>query len=361
MATSPPDKSPRSKHTRVTLRDVAKKLGVSHVTVSLALRNHRSIPETRREQVRRMAEELGYQPDPLLSSLAVYRISKRPVKIHSSIVWLNHWDQPERLRKHREFDAYWCGAASAAERFGYHLDDVRWTPDCSAQRFEKILLTRSVRGVLIPPHRSPPDWGDFDWTKFSIIRFGMSVPSPDSHLVTADHFRSILMAMETIHRYGYQRIGFVVGADLDRKLGGNYVGGFYAAQKLFKIQHALAPLVTEERAYREQPDKAQRALKEWLARHKPDAVLTAVPEVPAMIRVLGYRIPQDLAVAGTSTYDVPVDAGINQNPEGIGRIAVEMLIAQINVNERGQPAAPCRILVESVWQDGKSLPPVELR
>jgi hypothetical protein len=33
-----------------------------------------------------------------------------------------------------------------------------------------------------------------------------------------------------------------------------------------------------------------------------------------------------------------------------------MLVKQININERGEPSAPCRILVESTWQDGKSLP-----
>ena len=33
-----------------------------------------------------------------------------------------------------------------------------------------------------------------------------------------------------------------------------------------------------------------------------------------MIRILGYRIPEDIAVAGTSIYDISVDAGINQNP-----------------------------------------------
>jgi hypothetical protein len=33
-----------------------------------------------------------------------------------------------------------------------------------------------------------------------------------------------------------------------------------------------------------------------------------------------------------------------------------MLVKQININERGEPAAPCRMLVESCWQDGRSLP-----
>jgi LacI family transcriptional regulator len=93
-----------------------------------------------------------------------------------------------------------------------------------------------------------------------------------------------------------------------------------------------------------------------LKKNQPDAVLTTDSEIPGMIKELGYRIPKDIAVAGTTIYDIPVDAGIDQHPEAIGRIAVEMLVKQINVSERGEPADPCRILVESRWHDGKSLP-----
>lgn len=342
---------------RVTLRDVAARVGVSHVTISLALRNHPSIPAPRREQIKKVADQMGYRPDPLLSSLVVYRHSKRPVRVQSSLVWLNHWDQPDRLRaEHREFDAYWRGASAAAERFGYRLEEIRWTADITAERFERILLTRGVRGVLIPPHPSVPDWGGFDWSKFSIIRFGLSVPSPDSHLVTSDQQRATVMALKKISSYGYQRIGMVVGDHLDRNIGGNYTGGFYAAQQLLKLRSVKSLLITEEEAYHRQPGKVKDALRRWLVKAKPDAVLTTDILIPAFIRELGYRIPEDIAVAGTSISDIPVDAGINQNGEAIGRTAVEMLVGLVNVNERGEPPAPCRILVESLWQDGKSLP-----
>src|ERR1700710_1982102 len=115
-------KNAKSDSARVTLRDVAKRIGVSHSTISLCLRNHHSIPLKRREQVRRVATEMGYRPDPMLSSLAAYRNRNRPVTVQSAIAWINHWEQPEQLRKFREFDLYWRGAASAAELLGYHLD-----------------------------------------------------------------------------------------------------------------------------------------------------------------------------------------------------------------------------------------------
>jgi LacI family transcriptional regulator len=339
---------------RITVYDIAEKLGVSHATVSMALRNHPGISEKRREQVKKAAEEMGYTPDPHLAALAAYRRANTPAEIRSAIAWINHWEQPEQLRKLGEFDLYWRGAAEAAKRFGYNLEEIRWTPDYSAKRFEQILTARGIRGVLIPPHGDVPDWGDFDWSKFSIVRFGLSVSSPDSHLVTSDQLRAVLMAVKKIAEYGYQRIGFVVSADGDRRLGGGFVGGFCSAGKSFNLP-VVPPLLTEEPVYFERPEIARQLLNAWLKKNKPDALLTTLPEVPGMLRQLKYRIPTDIAVAGTAV-DVPVDAGIDQHSEAIGRIAVETLISQINLNERGEPADPYRVLVESRWRDGESLP-----
>jgi LacI family transcriptional regulator len=339
---------------RVTVYDVAQRIGVSHATVSMALRNHPSISESRREEVKRVAAEMGYQPDPHLAALAAYRRANAPAKVQSAIAWINLWEAPDRLRKHREFDLYWEGAAEAARRVGYRLDEIQWSADYTAKRFEQILLTRGIRGVLIPPHPVVPDWGDFDWKKFCIVRFGLSVPSPDSHLVTADHLRAVIMAVRTMTEYGYQRIGLVVPSDSDRKLGGSFVGGFSSAGQIFNFP-VLPPLLTEEVLYGVAPEKARAALARWMKAQKPDAILTTIPNVPVMLRELGFRIPKDVAVAGTAV-DVPVDAGIDQHSEAIGRIAVETLVAQINLNKRGEPSDPYRVLVESRWRDGKSCP-----
>jgi LacI family transcriptional regulator len=338
---------------RVTIRDIAVKLGVSHVTVSLALKDSSRISKARREQVQALAKEMGYRPDPILSSLVVYRQSKRPAHIHSAIAWINHWAHPEALRKIREFNAYWSGASAAAERFGYRLDEFVWQPDFTPQRFETILQTRNVRGVLIPPHPDQPDWGTFHWDNFSVIRFGLSVRSPYSHIVTSDHLRSIVSAMEKIHAYGYERIGFVVPGDFDLRLGGNWTGGYYAAQKLLDLTHLLPPLISNQTVA--MPVFAQK-FKQWFEKHKPDAILTVDGRVPDALKQLNVRIPQDVAVAATSVVDIPVTAGINQNSEEIGRVAVETLISLINSNDRGKPTVPRRILVEGTWVDGASLP-----
>jgi DNA-binding LacI/PurR family transcriptional regulator len=189
----------------------------------------------------------------------------------------------------------------------------------------------------------------------------MSVQNPDSNVVTSDQFRATVMAMKNIYRLGYRKIGFVLNRELDENIGGNYTGGFFAAQKLFGVKALNSLLIVDVNIYKKQLARAEKELAAWLKKSQPDAVLTVLPEVPSMIRKLGYRIPQDIAVAGTSVADIPVDTGVNQRAQEIGRIAVEMLVKQININERGEPSAPCRILVESIWQDGTSLPPRNLK
>jgi LacI family transcriptional regulator len=165
------------------------------------------------------------------------------------------------------------------------------------------------------------------------------------------------MAIKTIYEYGYRRIGATMNEEFNRRLGGSFLSGYYYAQTLLKLKPALPALLTVlERRDKEDMARQKNALQQWLVRHKPDALLTADVEIPNMIRELGFRIPQDIAVAGTSVLDIPVGAGIDQRSEAIGKIAVEMLVKQINVRERGEPQDPCRILIESRWKDGDSVP-----
>ena len=347
---------------RIILLDIAKKLSVAKSTVSMALRDSHGVSLARRKEIQRVAKEMGYVPDPFLSGLAAHSRERLPVKSHGILAWVNHWEDQKRLFQFKEFKGYFRGASAAATRFGYQVDEVRWERDCSPKRFERILLARGIEGVLVPPHNELLDWQDFDWSRFSIIRFGMSVQNPDSNQVTSDVFRATVMAIKQIHDYGYRRIGVTVNEEFDQRLGGNFLCGFFYAQKLLGLKKPFPPLMTFLKTRtKDELSRQKAALKQWLDKSKPDAILTADIEVPIMLRELGLRIPQDLAVAGTTVLDLPgIDAGIDQHPEAIGRIAVEMLVKQINVSERGEPRDPCRILVESRWKDGNSLPPKPL-
>ncbi len=54
---------------RVTIRDIARAAKVSRATVSLALNNKGNLPESRRTQIKRLAEEMNYVPNGLAQAL----------------------------------------------------------------------------------------------------------------------------------------------------------------------------------------------------------------------------------------------------------------------------------------------------
>jgi hypothetical protein len=76
---------------RITLNDIAVKVGITKASVSMALRDSTRISLKRRQEIQRVAAEMGYAPDPFLSSLAKYRAAKNTPKSQALIGWVNHY------------------------------------------------------------------------------------------------------------------------------------------------------------------------------------------------------------------------------------------------------------------------------
>src|SRR6218665_3923840 len=96
----PADPSPNPRPSRrVTLRDIAKEIGVTPMTVSRALRNQTRISEAMRAKIQAKAAELGYQPDPALTALVHYRHSRLETPIRAALAWINFWPDPAQLRR----------------------------------------------------------------------------------------------------------------------------------------------------------------------------------------------------------------------------------------------------------------------
>ena len=338
---------------RPSLRDIANALGISHVAVSLALRDSPRVSEKRRVEVKALAAKLGYRPDPMLASLVAYRQGKRPAEIRSSLAWLNQWREPEELRAFKEFDHYWTGACEAAEKLGYRLEEFRWPAGKSGKRLQTILQTRGVRGVLIPPHRDGLNLPDFDWSQFSLVRFGASVTTVRAHTVTSDQAHCARLAYEKAYEYGYRRIGYVSGDKFERNTGGHFREGYLNAQEELAAphQHLDTLLLSDDMS------KNAAELRAWMRREKPDSVITTVQHFKTLAGELGLSIPGDIGLSTTSLLDGKSDTGSDQNSREIGRVAVSTLASLILENQRGIPAFQRRILVEGRWVDGPSLPP----
>lgn len=337
---------------RVSLRDIAAKLGVSHTTVSLALRDNPRISREVCERIHKTAEEMGYRPDPMLSALANYRRGRSDTKISAGIAWINAWKNPEQLRSYREFDCYWNGASRAAAKLGYRLEEFRVNHDFSPKRLHQILHTRAIRGILLPPHSDPPVWEDFPWDHYSVVRYGRSVPRPPFHVVTADQVLNTILAFRKIHERGYDRIGFVDCREATVKPGHQFLAGFLSAQTALD-ESLRIPVLNLSLT----PDSGRhKDVAGWVKKHRVEAILTSFSELPRILEKAGLRVPDDVALAGTTVFDTAISAGIDQHPEEIGRVGLLLLNSLINDRDTGVPGIYRQSLVEGSWTDGDSLP-----
>lgn len=334
---------------RVTLRDIARKLNVSHTTVSRALQDTPRFSKELRDKVKKTAAEMGYRPDPMLSALQQYRRGRKQLPVTAALAWINQWPDPQQLRSYHEFDLYWKGAAQAADRSGFRLEEFVINKSMSLARVEKILFTRSIRGILIPPHGGVPQtWKGLNWENFSVVRFGHSVINPRTHLVTSDQLTDGMIAVENIWAKGYRRIGLAISETAQTR----FSAGYFYRQKEWPFEQRIPALELPECGNTREVAR----LRAWLDQYRPDAILTDLKALPEWLAQTGYHVPNDIGLAALSVLDGGIDAGIDQNSEEIGRAAVQMLISLINHNECGIPRICRELLVEGSWVDGKTLP-----
>ena len=141
---------------RTTQRDIARAAQVDVSTVSLALRAHPRIPETTRKRIQKLADRLGYRPDPALSSIAACRWQrKRNVK---GIMLAFLGDNPGSAEA--ELKLYHRGILKQAESLGYGLESFSLHDFPLAQTFWRVVRARGMRGVVIGQSRIPlpPDF-----------------------------------------------------------------------------------------------------------------------------------------------------------------------------------------------------------
>jgi LacI family transcriptional regulator len=336
----------------ITQKHIAKALGLTQATVSLALRDHKKIPKARRRQIQAAAEKMGYRRNATATTLSHFkkRSAKKPVQ--ATLAWINFWPNPKQLRAYLEFERLWQGANQAAEKFGYRLEEFIVSSELTPSRLEKILESRGIDGILIPPQPLTPDWGSFEWDKFCVLKLSRTQFTPKAHLVTSHQAQHSMLAYEAMRALGYRRIGFVLDQEANR-YSRLFKAGFLEAQS--DLQDTMnKPFFVLGNCPAKQ---AKEEFSSWLKKGEVEALFIDSPLVPDLLKSCGFDVPGDIGLAGTTILDIPVGAGIQQNYDKIGWVAVLMLISMINDNDRGIPEIPRETLITGTWVNGPSLPP----
>ena len=131
--------------TRVTLRDIARKADLHVTTVSLALRNSPRLKATNRDKIQKLAEAMGYRPDPMLAALNAYRQTRLPVYFQGALAWIHNWAAPKNLFNNAEFSQYYLGACERASARGYNMETF-WLkePGMTIEKLHRILRARNI-------------------------------------------------------------------------------------------------------------------------------------------------------------------------------------------------------------------------
>jgi len=341
---------------RPTQRDIARIAKVTHVTVSLALRGHPSIPKATRERIDGIAKQINYRPDPALSALMLYRRAAKPSSYQGVLAWINSYRNPELLASY--FPQYLRGAQERCEELGYKLEEFRMTDlGMNYTRLSGILRARNIQGVLFAPQdrRRHITKASFDWDSFSAISFGYSLMRPSLDLVGNAQYRTSRLAVRKLRALGYHRIGFVTGHRFNERLDQNFMAGFLVEELRFLPSERVPVYFMDEKG-------GEESFRNWFFRYAPDVLMIATLGILEWFYAMPPAERKGCGIAGLDVPDGDKEySGVNQNNKIIGRTAVDMVVAKVHANERGIPVAPRRILIEGRWMPGTTAPKVGAR
>ena len=330
------------KFTQVTIKDIARELGISPSTVSRALKDHPDISSKTKLAVNALAEKLNYQPN-------IVALNLRQQKTFTIGVVI-----PELV--HFFFSTVISGIEDVAYQAGYSVILSQSNESYEREKTDiKALFNSRVDGMLISVSRETKNFEHIE----SVIAKGIPVVfydrtynSPMSSNVIVDDYIGAKEAVNHLIEQGYRKIAFLEGSpgliiSADRKRG------YMDALKDHGLEQKEA--FTQE-CVTGSMEEGKRATKKLLSMPEPpDAIFAASDPLATgamqSIKEKGLRIPQDVGVVGFSNWSYgsliePSLTTVDQPGFEMGQEAARLLIRQIELSDKdqGDPVPETKIL-----------------
>ncbi|MBC2593253.1 LacI family DNA-binding transcriptional regulator [Ruficoccus amylovorans] len=333
---------------RVTLLDIAKAAGVSVASVSMALRGRGNLSSATRERIKALAEEMGYVPDPALSSLSNYRKGNHVVK--AAIGFVTSWPTRDGWKESFFLQKMHKGLVDEGLRFGYNIEDF-WLGEkqMTAKRMSQIIFTRGIRGIVLPHQRKPRTRIKLEWDKFAVVAHRSALILPRFNYVSADEYQGVRLAFHHLRHHGYRVPGLIMSRTYDVLSANLWRAGYLVEVQAYHPKSVGIPVF-----YLEQ-DSDLNELKKWLFTYKPDVLLGA-NYVFSLLLQCGVSIPDELGFISLDLVNADgTIAGIDSNAELLGRHAVHMLHLDMQTSNFGVPEVVRGLNVDGSWVDGATL------
>ena len=320
------------KHT--TIKDIAKKLGISTSTVSRALSDSWEIKKETRELVLKAAAELNYHPNPM----AIGLVTKRSHTIGLCVPELVHSFFPKII----------TGMQRTLSEAGYTILITTSDESYETERKNLLLLKQNlVDGILISTtsesHRNADLYNEILNSGTPIVFFNRVCSKIDAPKVVIDDTRMAYIAVKHLIEQGYEKIVHMAGPrDLD--LTKLRLEGFLKAMKESGRTVDESSVIDTGMFIDDGAREMERLIK---CGAKPDAVFAfndpvAIGAMKAA-KKLGLRIPQDTAFAGFSESKSalivePALTSVAQPLSQMGEVAAKCIIDKINGRDASNPA-----------------------
>ena len=320
----------------VRLKDIARDLGVSVVTVSKVLRGNADIGEETRRRVLKRMKELNYQPNMMARGLA----SGRTYTVGLVVPDLVH-------PFFAEFAKSLSGVLRPANR-ALILASSEEDPEIERQEI-RTLLRRGVDVLMIascqPSLRNFYELGD---ERTPYVLFDRNFPHLAAHFVGSDDMQVGEMATNHLIDIGRTRIAHIAGTNSSPSF--DRLRGYRGALEKRGMSMPENYVVVRERVEEKGDQAGFQAMQELLALNpRPDAVfcyndLTAVGAMDATLKA-GLRIPEDIAFIGCGNFRyadylrVPLSS-IDHDTTELGKLAGEFAL-----NLSSKPEQPPRSVI----------------
>lgn len=308
---------------QVTIKDIARELGISPSTVSKALKDHPDISPVTKKAVRELVEKWNYKPDPIALSL------KGGLSMTIGVI------VPEIV--HYFFSTVISGIEDVAYDSGYHVMFCQ-----SNESYERevkavaTLLSSRVDGILVSVCKATDDFDHFR----SIVRAGIPLVFFDrvceemnTDRVVVDDEQGAYDAVRHLMATGCKNIVHLAGPQ-------NLLIGKHRKNGYIKALEESGLVINEENIIKcDTSEEARIVVPELLKREeKPDGIfavndLTAA-EAMKIVKMNGFKVPDNISIIGftsgiMSDLTDPPLTSVEQHGYTVGTEAVGLLINNI--------------------------------
>lgn len=330
----------------VSQKEIARILQLSRMAVSLALRDSSRVSLETRKQVRKLADQLGYYPNPALAALSRYRHEGKATHFRETLAFVTKWREPQGWRQQYVY-RFFQGAEARAQQVGYRLEPFWLGEYRNRAAATAVLAARGIRGLLLAPMEQPGSL-QLDWFRFATVAIGTTLISPKVHRVMHDYDTSMRRVLEELARRGYRRAALVIVPRVDR----------ITEQRASNVFQAITQRTATFREYRIwfPPKEDQVTFSRWVKKERPECVLSFHEHHMDWLEKDGWRIPEEIGFVNLHIKsEFKPWSGIDYGAMEIGASAVDRIDTLLQRNTLGLPERVTSTLLSGHWLPGKTV------